>query len=181
LSLSVSLSAVDIRSDANQQALAGLSGMVYPPAEVADWPGHRLEWAAPEWDVFVVDDELGMVSYTGAILRDAEHDGKPVHLGGVGGVKTHPDSRGRGHAAAGLRRATEFFETQKPPLDFALLVCNDSLLAYYSRFGWQQFHGDLLTLQGGEPKKFEFNNVMVMDLSAIAPTTGRIDLLGPPW
>lgn len=131
--------------------------------------------------MFVIDHELGLVSYTGVVLRNAEHDGKPIYLGGIGGVKTHPAARGRGYAAAGLAHATDFFQTKRPPVDFALLVCNDSLLAYYLRLGWLEFQGDLLTKQRGDAKLFKFNSVMVRDVSATAPTTGRIDLLGPPW
>ena len=75
----------------------------------------------------------------------------------------------------------KFFEANQPPVDFALLVCDNSLLDYYTRFGWQAFQGDLLTRQGGATGKFEFNKVMVADVSAQAPTAGHIDLMGAPW
>ena len=66
LSTSVSLSATETRSDTSQAALIGLSGAVYTPSELANWSGRHIEWVSPEWDVFVVDDELGLVSYRGS-------------------------------------------------------------------------------------------------------------------
>ena len=158
-----------------------MSGAVYPPSEKADWPGRRLDWAEAEWDVFVVDDVLGLVSYTGVVLRDADHDGTPVRVGGIGGLKTHPEARGRGHAASGLDRTMGFFRIQDPEIEFGLLVCDDSLLDYYQQFGWRVFTGDLMTMQQGKSLRFDFNRVMVVDIAGVAPLKGTIDLKGPPW
>ena len=173
---------------------------MYPPEDIADWPGRHLEWAHSQWDVFVasklgrsapytggerpifvVDDDQTLVSYTGIVVREAAHNGSPVRVGGVGGVKTHPAARGRGYAAAGLRRAMDFFNEQHPSIDFALLVCDPSLLGYYSEHGWQEFTGDMLTRQSDRTEKFVFNRVMVTSVQSSAPTSGTIDLMGPPW
>lgn len=160
-------------------ALRRLSEAVYPPHEVAEWPGRELQWTTQELGVSVLDDGA-LVSYAGIVLRQASHDGQPVYIGGVGGVQTHPASRRRGYAAHGLRRATEFFHEQ-PDVEFALLVCEPTLIEYYSRLGWKEFEGRLLTSQSGMTVEFKFNRVMVLDVHAAAPKSGVIDLLGPPW
>jgi len=136
---------------------------------------------SPHWDIFVVDEDHGLVSYTGVVVRNAEYDRNPIRVGGIGAVKTHPNARSQGHAAVGLSRAQDFFRAQQPSIDFALLVCDVSLLDYYSRFGWREFQGDLMTLQHAKTERFDFNRVMVADVSAVAPTDGVIDLKGPPW
>ena len=177
----VTLSASDTRSDADQKRLLTLSKAVYPPSESANWLGRHLDWSKPEWDVYVVDDQLGLVSYVGVVAREAKHNAMPVRVGGIGGVMTHPSARGRGFAAAGLTRAMDFFRAADPPIEFALLVCRTSLLDYYSRLGWRQFQGELLTTQSGGTEVFEFNKVMVIDISGRAPAAGSIDLKGPPW
>ena len=159
---------------------------MYLPEDNADWPGRHLEWAHSQWDVFVAsnfveNDDQKLVSYTGIVVREAAHNGSPVRVGGVGSVKTHPAARGRGYAAAGLRRAMEFFGEQQPSIDFALLVCDPSLLVYYSEHGWQKFTGDMLTSQSSRTEKFTFNRVMVSSVRSSAPSSGTIDLMGPPW
>lgn len=162
---------------AERQALATA---VYPPAEWADWPGYQIEWSATDWCVRIWDADGALVSYLGALTRQATHDGRPIEIGGVGGVKTHPAARRHGYAALGLQRAGEFFREQ-PGVEFALLVCDPKLMPYYARLGWREFTGRLLVRQHGEVAEFTFGRAMVRDVQATAPTTGTIDLCGPPW
>jgi predicted GNAT family N-acyltransferase len=180
MTAAITLKAVEDRTDDESQALLELSRSVYPPESNKDWPGRHLEWAGPQWDIPVTDENGILVSYTGVTLRDAIHNDRSVQIGGIGGVKTHPAERGHGYAAMGLQHAVEFFGAQ-PDLAFALLVCEQSLIEYYSRFGWNEFEGRLMTFQHGETLEFAFNNVMVLDVHSPAPTSGTIDLLGLPW
>jgi predicted N-acetyltransferase YhbS len=130
--------------------------------------------------VRVHDDDGALVAYVGISLRDGQQDGRPVRIGGIGGVKTHPAMRGRGFAARGMQRADEFFRAQ-PGVEFALLVCQAGLLDYYGRLGWRPFAGRLVVRQHGVPAEFTFNRVMTRGVRSVAPDTGIIDLLGPPW
>lgn len=139
-------------SDADREALRVLSAAVYPPSD-AEWSGAKLEWAAAEWCVRVYGDDGALLSYVGLSVRDAKCDGRPVRVGGIGGVKTHPTARRRGLAARGMTGAVEFFRDQG--VGFALLVCGPHLLEYYGGLGWREFSGRL--------------------------RHGTIDLLGPPW
>jgi hypothetical protein len=167
-------------SDADREAVRLLSLAVYPPETLADWPGRHIEWSSPEWCVRLWDNEGVLVSYVGVHVRDATCDGRPILIGGVGGVKTRPSARGRGFAGLGLRRAIKFFD-QHSKVDFALLVCEPRLLGFYERLGWHEFHGQLRVQQRGIPVNFTFNRVMTYPIGAEVPDSGVIDLCGPPW
>jgi GNAT superfamily N-acetyltransferase len=176
----VTLDRVADLSDTDRAEVRSLSLAVYPPEQWADWPGRHVEWAAPEWCVRVRGEGGALASYVGVHRREAECDGRPVLVGGVGGVKTHPAARGRGFASLGIRRAVEFFRGQ-PPVAFALLVCEPHLLGYYARLGWREFAGRLLVRQRGEASEFTFNRVMTYAVCSQGPAAGTIDLCGPPW
>jgi GNAT superfamily N-acetyltransferase len=168
-------------SDADREALRALSAAVYPPREVTDWPGRRIEWATAEWGVRIRGaDGAAVLCYVGINLRHAQLDGHPVRVGGIGGVKTHPAERRRGLAERGMQRAIEFFREQGD-VAFAVLVCAPHLLPYYGRLGWREFTGRLLVRQHGAIEEFTFNRVMTYGVRSPAPVTGTIDLLGPPW
>ena len=176
----ISLDRVADLSDIDRAAIRALSLAVYPPEVAAAWPGRHLEWARGEWCVRVWGPEGSLASYTGIILRQSSWDGRSARVGGIGGVMTHPAARGRGHAVHGIRRAIEVFR-EHGGVAFALLVCEPGLLGYYARLGWKEFAGRLVVRQHGEPADFTFNRVMVHDVEAAGPTSGTIDLMGPPW
>ena len=176
----VTLDRVADLSDSDREALRLLSVAVYPPEEVEDWPGRRLEWSTPEWCVRVRGEDGLVASYVGLLVREAQQDGRPVLVGGIGGVKTHPAARRRGLAGRGIRRAVEFFRAQ-PGVAFAVLACAPHLIEYYSRLGWREFAGRLLVRQEGATVEFTFNRVMTCPVRAAAPQAGTVDLQGPPW
>jgi GNAT superfamily N-acetyltransferase len=167
-------------TDSEGDELRALSRAVYPPEVSAAWPGRHLDWAAPEWCVLARADDGRLASYVGVTLRRATWDGRPVRVGGIGGVKTHPEARGRGFASGGVRRAVEFFHEQGG-VAFGLLVCEPHLIGYYERLGWREFAGQLLVAQHGTTAEFTFNRVMTTGVRSPAPASGIIDLLGPPW
>ncbi len=167
----------DLTAD-EHAAVRALARAVYPPETVAAWPGRAIEWAAPERCVIGWDGDAA-VCYVGAFLRDATWNARPVRVGGVGGVKTHPAARGSGFASTAIRLALDFFREQGA--DFVLLVCEPTLIAFYERLGWRTFPGELLVAQRGETVPFTLNGCMTAPLRLADPPTGTIDLLGPPW
>ncbi len=167
-------------SDAERAEVQELSLAVYSPAEIENWSGRHLEWSRPEWCVRVRDSAGQLVSYVGIHFGDATHAGRPIQIGGIGNVKTHPDARGRGFATAGINKAVEFFH-QQPELEFALLVCEPALLGYYARLGWHEFPGTLLVRQFTKTCEFTFNRIMTIGIRGEGPVGGVIDLDGPPW
>jgi predicted acetyltransferase len=121
-----------------------------------------------------------LVSYAGLVVRSALFDGRPVRIGGIGGVKTHPAARRQGCAARAVRRAVAYFR-ERADITFGLLVCEPHLIDYYGRLGWQVFGGRLLVTQHGAPVEFTLNRVMVCGVQEAGPSAGTIDLAGPPW
>lgn len=166
-------------TDVERAEVRALALAVYPPETVAGWPGRAVEWAPADWCVLGRDTGHVLRSYAGLLIRDATLNGRPVRVGGVGGVKTHPDARGRGFAAAAVARGVDFFHEQGA--DFALLVCESELMPYYRRLGWAEFDGTPLVTQRGEPVAFTFNRAMTHGVGSAAPAGGRLDLCGPPW
>jgi predicted GNAT family N-acyltransferase len=163
-----------------QSALRRLSLAVYPPEVSAAWPGQAIEWAAHQWSVIGWDAEGSALCYVGVVLRDARWNERAVKVGGIGGVKTHPASRGCGFATTAIQKAMDFFAEQED-VDFALLVCEPPLVSFYERLGWRRFPGDLLVTQHEATVPFTFNLPMAAPVRLRESLTGTIDLLGPPW
>lgn len=103
-----------------------------------------------------------------------------MRVGGIGGVKTHPASRGRGFATTAIQRALDFFREQGD-VDFGLLVCEPDLVLFYERLGWRRFPGELLVTQRQATVPFTFNLAMTISILLQESLTGTIDLKGPPW
>jgi len=175
----VRLDALSDLSAAERAVNLALRDAVYSPEEIAEWPGRHLEWSNVDWCVRVFDEAGALVSYAGVLVRDAEAAGRPVRVGGIGGVRTHPGQRRRGYAGLAMGRAVEWFG-ERGDVDFALLVCEPRLLGTYGRMGWREFPGELRVRNRGATEVFTFNRVMTHDVRGSAPD-GVLDLCGPPW
>ena len=169
----------DLTGD-EQSALRTLSLAVYPPEISAALPGRAIEWASAQWSVIGWGAEGATLCYVGVILREARRNERAVKIGGIGGVKTHPASRGRGFATTAIQRAIDFFREQGD-VDFALLVCEPGLVPFYERLGWRRFPGDFLVTQKQSTVPFTFNLPMTMPIRLRDSLGGTIDLIGPPW
>lgn len=168
-------------TEAEREELRALSLAVYPPEQYP--PDHEgpVTWAPTQWSIRVRDDAGALVSHVGVLTRDARVDNAAVRIGGIGGVKTHPDARNRGYAAAGLGAALRFF-AEEAGVAFALLVCLPPTVPYYERQGWRRFAGALLVEQPGQGSiPFTVNLPMVRSVRTDAPEGGVIDLCGCPW
>jgi GNAT superfamily N-acetyltransferase len=163
-----------------QAALRTLAAAVYPPETAAAWPGLALEWAPAQWSVIGWDTEGEAACYVGIVLREARWNGRAVKVGGIGGVKTHPASRGRGFAGTAILRALDFFREQGD-VDFGLLVCEPALSPFYEHLGWRRFFGSLLVVQQQATVPFTFNLPMTVPIRLYESLGGTIDLRGPPW
>lgn len=165
-------------SDAERAEVAELSRAVYPPGSITGWPGLAVEWDAPGWCVRVREGD-SLASYAGLYIRAGELNGQPVLVGGVGNVKTHPDSRGQGLASAALREAAAFLGDRGA--DFGLLVCEPGLTRFYARLGWRPLRGRLMVRQRGEAAEFTLCPAMTLALASAGLEGGTVDLCGPPW
>ena len=118
---------------------------VWPNATPAPW-GH-VTWAqGPARRIIVRDEARELACHVGLHLRDAEWDGRPVRIGGVGGVgdacaATPPRHRHRRVEAGRARDRTG------GKADFALLFCESHNFGFYTRLGRRRFEGDVLVEQ----------------------------------
>lgn len=166
-------------SAAETAARRALSEAVYPREAAANWPGRFIEWASPQWFVVCWAEDGQALSQTGVLIREAKADRRPVRLGGIGGVMTHPSARRQGLAANGISRALEFLSEQN--VEFALLVCEPALVAFYEKLGWRLYPDTILVTQRGLVRPFTFNLPMIHPVGSDGSAAGTIDLLGPPW
>ena len=157
-----------------------LEALVYTPEYLKTWVGRDVTWAPPDQRALVRTDEGLLVSHAGAFVRQAEWDGLPVKLGGIGGVLTHPEHRGQGYARAALKRALTWLHDEAA-VAFALLFCEPPLLPYYANQGWQRFEGTDIVRQPGGTGPFTLFDAMTLAVRKRNALRGKVDLRGEPW
>ena len=145
---------------------------------VATLPWRHVVWAHAYRRVLVSDERGEVACHVGLFMRDATWNERPVRIGGIGGVATRADSRGRGLASSAMQRASQ--ELKADGAQFALLFCEPRLMALYRRLGWQPFAGQVFVEQPQGRIRFDVTDPMVLDLE-LAPRTGVLDLKGLPW
>lgn len=165
---------------ADIQAIKALSAATYPPGRTATNPKLPKEWARPQWHALLWDEDGRLLTFVGALTTSVRCDGQPAFIGGIGGVKTHPAWRRRGHASAGIQLAIDFLRDEQA-VDFTLLVCRQELIAWYQRFGFVHFTGDTMARQAGASELFTWNETMLLPGKTPTPRCQTLDLCGPPW
>ena len=157
------------------------------PLMKAVWPWHRvekttwghLEWAHAELRVLIDAPDGGLACHVGIYFRTAIWNGRKVSVGGIGGVATREDCRGRGYAGIALGAAVQTLR-QHEAVRFALLFCEPHNAAFYQKRGWHAFTGEVYAEQPEGKIRFEAMAPFVFDISR-APRDGTIDLCGLPW
>lgn len=135
-------------------------------------------WSEPDWHVIGYEDGQ-RVCHIDITERTAIAGGHPVRLGGVGGVMTIPEYRGRGIASAALKRAGAFLHDSLV-VEFGLLTCDPSMTPFYHKLGWQVVDAPLVYDQPGGKVDLE-GAVMILPCRDRAWPPGPIDLCGYPW
>ena len=123
--------------------------------------------------------EDGLVCHVGIYFRTVTWNGQKVHIGGIGGVCTREDRRGRGYATVAIDAAVHTIRANEA-VRFALLFCEPHNFAFYQSRGWHPFTGEVYAEQPQGRIRFEAMAPFVFDISR-APRDGIIDLCGLPW
>ena len=166
-------------SEIQKESLKQLRAAVYPPEVLATLPGRVFTWAAPQWSVFVWDqDEL--ISRVGLITREILSNGEIKTIGGVGGVMTHPESQGKGYASQAMHATAKIFDSELN-VAYALLFCRPHLVEFYKRLLWKPFEGQVFVKQPQGKMEFSANGALLLDVQEPAPLNGSLDLNGLPW
>ena len=152
----------------------------WPKAGIAKLSWGHVKWANADLRVLIETDDGGTVCHVGIYFRTATWNGQKVHIGGIGGVATHPDHRRRGHASIALDAAAQTMRDHDAA-QFALLVCEPHNFEFYQARGWQPFTGAVYAKQPEGRIRFDVMAPFVLDLKRPAPTLGTLDLCGLPW
>ena len=169
-----------VLGESGRAAIQSLHALVYPPETMKLWLGRDVTWAPATKRVLVRADDGTVVCHAGVHVRDAEWDGLPVRIGGIGELMTHPDHRRQGHARAVLTRALAALRDEAK-VAYALLFCEPELVMFYVNLGWRRFTGEVIVQQPGGPAPFAKFLAMTLGVRQPAATLGRLDLRGLPW
>lgn len=158
------------------------------PLLEAVWPSHaveKLSWGRVKWahaDLRVLleaPDGSGLACHVGIFFRTVVWNGRKVHVGGIGGVATREDCRGRGYASIALDAAVQTIHANEAA-KFAILFCEPHNYAFYEARRWHRFAGDIWCEQPEGRIRFDAMTPFVFDIVR-APRQGTIDLCGLPW
>jgi GNAT superfamily N-acetyltransferase len=121
-----------------------------------------------------------VICHVGIYRRDVTWDGRKLRAGGIGGVLTREDARGRGYASIALNAAIQTLKDERS-IDFALLFCEPDWAPFYAKRGWKPFVGEIYAEQPNQGRvRFDAIAPHVYDLRR-ALRQGVIDLCGRPW
>jgi GNAT superfamily N-acetyltransferase len=157
------------------------------PLHQAVWGPHvveKLPWGHVQIDAPEDAPKPGLVCqdlacHVGIYFRTATWDGRKVEIGGIGGVSTHPDCRGRGYATLALNAAIRTLRDHEA-VRFAMLFCEPHNEAFYRKRSWLPFQGEVYCEQPEGRVRFTHMAPYVFNIVR-APTLGTIDLCGLPW
>jgi GNAT superfamily N-acetyltransferase len=138
----------------------------------------QLSWRTKDWHV-VAYAEGEPVSHAGALRHDVLVDGRPVPVGGLGGVITVLEYRNRGLAQLVVQEAVAFMAGELGA-GFGFLFCLPPLVPFYERMGWQALASPVLIEQpGGEIESPVVS--MVLPLKGESWPQGMVRTQSLPW
>jgi GNAT superfamily N-acetyltransferase len=115
---------------------------VWPREAIEKLPWGHIKWAHADLRVLIDAPEdaaqSGLACHVGIYFRTATWDGRKVEIGGIGGVSTRPDCRGRGYATLALNAAIRTLRDHEA-VRFAMLFCEPHNEAFYQARGWHPF------------------------------------------
>lgn len=156
-----------------------LLSLIWPSDANPRAPWFHIETEFPTRRVMIRDEAGELVCHVGMQERDALWNGDKVRIGGIGGVATRENARGRGLASRALQTAIDIWR-EESGADLALLFTEPHNFDFYDNRGWHRFEGDVFVDQPGGRIKHTVVTPFVYDL-ALAPREGVIDLCGKPW
>ena len=144
----------------------------------AKQPWAHVKWANADLRVLIETPEEARLPRRHR-LPHRHLEWQKVHIGGIGGVCTREDRRGRGHATMAIDAALHTMRANEA-VRFALLFCEPHNFAFYQARSWLPFKGEVYCEQPEGQICFTDMAPYVFNIVR-APTLGTIDLCGLPW
>jgi RimJ/RimL family protein N-acetyltransferase len=143
-----------------------------------DDPFNHMAYAKMEWNVLVYVGDI-LASNVEIVERTVTAGGIPLRLGGIGGVATLPEFRGRGLATRAMTAAQEFIKG-KLGLEYGLLITGLRRRTFYETLGWQLISEPAYFDQ---PSGIVRNEGITMSLCLAGKPwpTGEVDFCGLPF
>src|SRR5919198_1684591 len=116
--------------------------------------------AAMTWSVMAKLDQ-GVVTHTGILYRVIQVGDLRVPVGGLSGVMTLPDWRGRGYARAVVASAAAFVGVWLWA-PFAVVLCSLECTAFYESLGWRKANAPISCEQPGGRQELVNRVAMVL-------------------
>lgn len=171
---------IDITSgEAGWAAARPLLAAVWPPEVVKARPWSHLAFAHADLRVMIETPGHGVTCHVGITRRAGTWNGRPVLIGGIGGVATREGFRSLGYATLALNAAVRTLQDEGA-VDFGMLFCEPHLAGFYERRGWQSFDGDVYAEQPGGRARLTVLVPYVLRIRRLL-RAGTIDLCGLPW
>jgi aminoglycoside 2'-N-acetyltransferase I len=168
-----------LNGDASWQRTEPLHTAVFGREIVEKLPWGHIVWAHADLRVLIDDAEGELACHVGIYFRTINWNGRDIHIGGIGGVMTREDCRGRGYASIALDAALQTMRANEAAR-FALLFCEPHNFAFYQARGWHPFTGEVYCEQPQGRIRFDLMSPFVFDIRR-APRDGVIDLKGLPF
>ena len=168
----VEIKAVKNLSPEESEEILKLLTVVFE-ADISSWT-----WSQDDWRVLVRVDHR-IVSHVAISERTCLVNEKPVKVGGVGGVGTHPEWRSQGLASLAMRQTANFVIDQLK-VEFGVLFCANEMVPYYQRLGWRMIDAPVFFEEGGIKMRCD---LPVMYLPGTKPywPWGDVDICGHLW
>jgi len=172
-SISVKIKPAGKLSPAERKPLDDLLQRVF-----RDDPFFSMAYSEMDWNVLVYAGDV-LASNVLILERTITAGGIPVRVGGIGGVATLPEYRGRGLATQAMSAAVEFM-TDKLGLEYGLLITSSHRRTFYGGMGWQVIPEPVYFDQPSGKMK---NDGLTMSLGLAGKPwpAGVVDFCGLPW
>lgn len=136
-------------------------------------------WRPKEWH-FIAEEGGRPLAHVGVVKVSLTAGGRGVTAGGVGGVVSTPEGRGRHVVHEAMRRAADFI-CGELGAEAGLLFCLERLVAFYARQGWRLVEEEVEFDQpDGKVVSSPFR-MMVLPCGGREWPAGRIEVTGFPW
>jgi GNAT superfamily N-acetyltransferase len=168
-----------LNGDASWKRVEPLHHVIWGPHILEKLPWGHIEWANADLRALIDDPEGKLACHVGIYFRTVSWNGHQIHIGGIGGVMTREDCRGRGYASLALDAAIETMRANEA-VRFAVLFCEPHNFAFYQARGWHPFAGEVYCEQNSARTRFDVMAPFVFDIRR-APRDGVLDLNGLPW
>jgi len=168
-----------LNGDASWDRTEPLHNAVFGREIVGKLPWGHIEWAHADLRALIDAPEGGLACHVGIYFRTIDWNAHKVHVGGIGGVMTREDCRGRGYASLALDAAIQTMRANEA-VRFAVLFCEEHNFAFYQARGWYPFEGEVYCEQKSGRARFDLMTPFVFDIRR-APRQGVLDLCGLPW